>query len=240
MTLATRTRWTLRRYWADRLGVTAAAFEEAGTSVGQADEPGIQLFVPDDAVVVGAPDGLVESVQRRTDALAGADDQDTLRSWLDGFDAVGTVLGPTFYGYTDRETFTGDEGRASRARILEAGDEAVFHRLREAVPDEEWDQGGTEFGPGETVGRFVDGELVAVAGFAVWDGLLAHLAVVTHPDHRGEGHGRTVVARATERALAEGLVPQYRTSDAWPWSVALAQNLGFERFATGYLGVCQS
>ncbi|WP_435348428.1 hypothetical protein [Haloarchaeobius sp. HRN-SO-5] len=44
-------------------------------------------------------------------------------------------------------------------------------------------------------------------------------------------------AATTERALGAGLWPQYRTLDACPWSVALAEGLGFEQFATGSLVV---
>jgi GNAT superfamily N-acetyltransferase len=242
MSLATRTRWTLRRYWADRLGVTPDAFEDVGVTVGTANEGGIQLFVTEDAVVVGAPAAILDSVEQATDELRDTD-EDAVRSWLAEFDAVETVLGPTFYGYADRETFTAANGdariRDSDARVLDSDDESAFRRLQNVVPDDEWRQGGPQFTPGETVGRVVDDELVAVADWLPWDGLLAHLAVVTHPDHRNAGHGRRVVARATEQALGEGLVPQYRTSDAWPWSVTLAQNLGFERFTTAYLGVCQ-
>ena len=77
-----------------------------------------------------------------------------------------------------------------------------------------------------------------MAGYDIWDGLIAHVAVVTHPDHRSSGNGRAAASLLTDRALDAGLLPQYRTSDAWPWSVALAEGLGYERFATSYRGVC--
>jgi GNAT superfamily N-acetyltransferase len=89
------------------------------------------------------------------------------------------------------------------------------------------------------IGLFADAgddhELVAAAAYDVWDDLLAHLAVVASPERRNQGYGRAVVSRATERALAEGLIPQYRTADAWPWSVALAEGLGFCQFGTSVL-----
>jgi GNAT superfamily N-acetyltransferase len=253
VTLAARTRWTLERYWADRLGVSTEALVSAGTSTGHADEGGVQVFRRDEALVVAAPpaladvvagrlDGLVDAREARRDGwTASADwrsrasaDDDPVGEWLDGIGRVVDVLGPTFYGYVDRETFT---PAASAARVLTAGDEAAFGALRRAVSDAEWDAGGPAFTPGETVGLFVGDDLVAVSGRTVWDDLLAHLSVVVHPDHRGAGHGRAVVSLATERALADGLVPQYRTADAWPWSVALAESLGYERFATAWLGV---
>lgn len=236
MGLAPHTRSTLRQYWADRLGVTPDAFAEEGVTIGRADEEGLSLFFRDDAVVVGAPNALTRAVERRSDALGTLDPAtgDAVREWFGGFDAVERVLGPAFWGYTDREAFDPAE---SDARVLTDGDESAFEEFRAAVPDDEWDQGGPEFVPGKTVGLFVVGDLVAASGYDEWDETLAHLAVVTHPDHRGDGHGRAVVSRATENALSEGLIPQYRTLDAWPWSVALARDLGFDRFATGYLGV---
>jgi GNAT superfamily N-acetyltransferase len=157
-----------------------------------------------------------------------------VRDRLEAVVAPERVLGPAFYGYVDPTTFDPVD---DEARVLETDDESAFETLRAAVPDEEWANGGPEFRPGETVGRFVD-DLVAVAGYDVWDGLIAHVAVVTHPDHRSSGNGRAAVSLLTDRALDAGLLPQYRTSDAWPWSVALAEGLGYERFATSYRGVC--
>lgn len=236
MGLSSRTLWTLRHYWGDRLGVPPAAFEERGVTVGSAAEGGIQLFYRNDAAVVGAPNGLLDPVEDRATALVPADTgtADDVSEWLTHFDSIAHALGPTFYGYADRETFIPTE---SEARVLRSADSSSFRTFRNDVPNDEWDQGGMQFTPGETVGRFVDGELVAIAGYDGWEGLLAHLAVVTHPDHRGHGYGQAVVSRATEQALAAGLLPQYRTADAWPWSVTLAENLGFHRFAKAYFGL---
>ena len=241
MGLTRRTRRTLCAYWAERLGVTADAFDRPGVAVGPANEGGIQLFAGDEWWVVGAPASLVGTVESRADALVSnergigsADTTDAVRSWLESFDAVERVIGPAFYGYTDATAFRPIE---SSARPLGTDDESAYDAFRRAVPDEEWDRGGTPLVPGDTVGHFVDEELVALAGYSVWDDLLAHVAVVVHPDHRGDGHGTRVVSRITELALERGLLAQYRTADAWPWSVGLAERLGFERFATASLGI---
>lgn len=238
MSLTSRTRWTLRRYWADRLGVSPNAFEKLEVTVGLAEEGGIQLFWCDDALVIGAPNVLLSSAEDRAEALSSLDidNEDEVREWFTHFDGIEQVLGPSFYGYTDWETFTPIE---SDARILTPADNSDYQVFRSSIPDEEWEHGGMQFTPGKTVGLFVDEELVSVAGFDVWDELLAHLAVVTHPNYRGQGYGQAVISRATEQAFADGFLPQYRTLDAWPWSVALTQNLGFHRFATAYFAVYQ-
>jgi GNAT superfamily N-acetyltransferase len=207
-------------------------------TVGSAEEGGIQLFYCDDAVVVGAPHALLDSVEDRANALASrtTDSANKAPEWLTHFDGIEQVLGPTFYGYTDRETFTPIESDAS---VLTSADSSSVQTFQRDIPDDEWEQGDVQFTPDKTIGLFVDEELVAISGYDIWEGLLAHLAVVTHPDHRSQGYGQAVVSRATEQALADGLLPQYRTSDAWPWSVTLAQNLGFHRFTTAYFGICQ-
>jgi predicted GNAT family acetyltransferase len=74
--------------------------------------------------------------------------------------------------------------------------------------------------------------LVAVAGYRVWPGSLAHLGVVTHPGYRGRGYGTAVVQRMATEALREGLVPQYRAQMGNGASIAIATALGFEPCAT--------
>ncbi|MFC6991890.1 GNAT family N-acetyltransferase [Haladaptatus sp. GCM10025707] len=235
MGFSARTRRQLCRYWAARLGVSPKAFDAPGITVGSIDEGGVQLFRHEDSLVVSAPASFLDAVERHAPALESLDfdDSDAVVEWFDSFLSLSKLLGPAFYGYTDREGF---QPVSSDARLLGVADEPAFDTFQASVSDDEWDAGGPEFGPKTTVGRFVDGRLVAVAGYDVWDTQIAHISVVTHPDHRNAGHGRAVVSRVTELALSRGLLPQYRTLDAWPWSVALAENLGFERFATSYFG----
>jgi hypothetical protein len=177
------------------------------------------MFERDDTLAIGAPQSLIESLRGRADDLASIDATDpvAIREILHDLGSIEAVLGPAFYGYVDRETFTPIE---SSARTLIAADSSAYNRFRTTVPDAEWERGGSGLEPGQTLGLFVGETLVAVAAYEVWNDLLAHLAVVS---------------RATDRALTEGYLPQYRTLNAWPWSVALAEELGFERFATSIL-----
>jgi len=234
MGLAVRTRFALRQYWGDRLGVPPDAFDGDGVTVGSAEEGGIQLFECAGALVVGAPEPLVSEMREAAAAAPTVEDPRVVREWVEEFTPVAEVLGPTFYGYADRETV---EPGDSEARVLRPPDEPAHDQFRAAITEAEWRQGAPGFDPGRTVGVFVGERLVATAGWEVWDGLLAHLGVVTHPEYRDRGYGRAVVSLATDRALAAGLLPQYRTLDAWSGSVRLAEGLGFERFATAVLVV---
>ncbi|WP_231183764.1 GNAT family N-acetyltransferase [Haladaptatus sp. DYF46] len=234
MTLSTSTLGSLVSYWANRLGVDDDAFDRTGVTVGSADEGGIQMFQRGETLIVGVSEPHVVAVRKRfTDCDSSVvTEENALRRRFDSLGTVTAVFGPTFYGYADEGSFV---PVASDARLLTEDDATAYEQFRTKVPNEEWENGGPEFNPGRIVGLFDDDELIAAAGYTVWDDFLAHIAVVVHPNHRGKGHGRSVVSRATEQALSDGLLPQYRTSDEWPWSVALAESLGFERFVTATL-----
>lgn len=234
MTLSPGTLDSLVSYWATRLGVDDDAFGRTGVTVSSADEGGIQLFQRGETLVVGAPESYVMEVRKRftcRDSSVVTKGNALLRR-LDPLGTVSAVFGPTFYGYADEGSFV---PVASDTRLLTETDTSAYERFRTKIPDEEWENGGPQRGSGTVFGLFDNDELIAAAGYTVWDDFLAHIAVVVHPNHRGKGHGRSVVSRATEQALSDGLLPQYRTSDEWPWSVALAESLGFERFVTATL-----
>lgn len=68
----------------------------------------------------------------------------------------------------------------------------------------------------------------AGAGYDEWRGLLAHLAVLTPPQHRRRGWGEVAAAIAGNDALDSGLVPQWRARVGNPASRALAARLGYQ------------
>lgn len=71
------------------------------------------------------------------------------------------------------------------------------------------------------------GEVMAAAGRNIWQEVLGHLGVLTHPDHRGLGLGRFAAAVAVEEAFVDGLIPQWRAAAESPGSLRLAISLGF-------------
>lgn len=71
------------------------------------------------------------------------------------------------------------------------------------------------------------GEVLAAAGREVWQGVLGHIGILTHPDHRGLGLGRFAAAVATEEAFVDGLIPQWRAAAESPGSLRMAISLGF-------------
>lgn len=71
------------------------------------------------------------------------------------------------------------------------------------------------------------GQVMAAAGCEVWQQVLGHIGVLTHPGHRGLGLGRFAAAVATEEAFTDGLIPQWRASAESPGSLRLAISLGY-------------
>lgn len=137
-----------------------------------------------------------------------------------------TTIGPAFTGYA---TSIPDSPRTARALTPE--DSSALEVLEESCLPIEWEHGGSEAGQ-PLSGVFAGGRLAALAGYEVWGGTIAHIAIVTHPDFRGQGFGRAAVAHLAHRALAAGLLPQYRTLEANGASIGIATALGFRLYAT--------
>lgn len=135
------------------------------------------------------------------------------------------VIGPAYIGYAEKLVTQDPQA----ARNLLAGDGPAVYALQRACDPNEWDHGGSAMGQ-PLSGVFDGGMLAALAGYEVWGGKIAHISVITHPDVRGRGHGRSVVAHAAARAAKAGLLPQYRTLEANAPSIAVAEALGFIRY----------
>lgn len=146
---------------------------------------------------------------------------------------AGEIIGPAAVSYGDSGTLTPMRAAAG-VRLLDASDRqdvAAVETLRQGCPDDDWEHGGSALGDGPLVGAFVGGELAALAGYELWGGRLAHIAVVTHPAHRGQSHGRSVVRALADVALQRHLVPQYRAVEANAASLRLGLALGFVPYA---------
>lgn len=77
-----------------------------------------------------------------------------------------------------------------------------------------------------------DGKVLAASGWTVWEPGIAHMRVLTHPDERRKGLGAQVASHATQRALGNQLVPQWRAARSNEASIAMAHALGYEPFGT--------
>lgn len=191
---------------------------------------GVYVYTFGAAPVVSLPPALVDSHGARAAAAARDGLGDEAR-WRAVFgERVEAVIGPAAIRYADRGTLRSlppDPG----TRLLTPDDAEALDALRRACWPVEWDHGGSELGDHPVAGAFAGGVLAAVAGYEVWGEAIAHLAVATHPAHRGRGLGAAVVSRIVIEALERGLLAQYRALETNAPSLAIADRLGFQPYA---------
>lgn len=144
--------------------------------------------------------------------------------------ALDRVIGPAWIGYADAGTLR-SSGLRVLTRVLTSEDTHALRALQHSCTLTEWEHGGSSLGEHPLIGAFEGRGLVAVAGYEIWGERIAHLAVLTHPLHRGRGLGRAVVGHLSALVLQRGLVPQYRTLAANMPSRGVAEALGFQPYA---------
>lgn len=223
----------VNRYWADVFGVTPDALDAPGVTVMPESEPqdsdGLYLLRRNRTLLLLChPDRLASwrAQAARIDASI-VDDHAALTSWVR--QPIARMVGPAYIGYSDAASFRPVQ---QHARLLEPGDDAAYDAFRAQCPPLDWEHGGSEFHPGTLAGSFSnDGQLVALAGYELWGAHLAHIAIVSAPAGRGQGHGCAAVSRLTAHVLDQGLIPQYRTLRANRRSIAIASTLGYAAYA---------
>jgi GNAT superfamily N-acetyltransferase len=193
---------------------------------------GIWILAAGGAPLVSMPaDVLVSHGERArfwTSALVS--DEARLLQELSGLAVgrVGKVIGPAPIHYGSAASL--DLRDAVGASNL-APEAAMVSELRDAC-GEAWNDGGSELSDEVPLFSAFDeaNRLTALASYKVWNGTIAHIYVITHPERRGRGFGRAAVALAAEHALGAGLVPQYRTLQSNTPAMAVAKRLGFVEY----------
>jgi len=121
----------------------------------------------------------------------------------------GRILGPAELAYLDRPDFAPRSGEPVDAVALAEITDAVAALEHDAGPDDVNEVGIT------------DRDVAAVRDLAGHDGRcclcvpghgfdrLAHMMVLTHPDHRGRGLAQRAATEAARHALEAGLIPQW-------------------------------
>lgn len=223
-------------WWAQDFACSGAELRPTRTRVQQhagrlTDNPGIWILVAGGAPLISVPADTIHALGDRAQAWSAADVADvaTLQQRLTSVcpRTVERIIGPAFIGYGSTDSLDLQDARFARRISSEAG----IRRLQGACQPEEWDHGGSEPAHEQTFGYVGQAnDLLALSGYKVWNGSIAHISVVTHPLYRGRGYGRAAVALAAQHALAAGLIPQYRTLRGNVPSMGIARRLGFMEY----------
>jgi RimJ/RimL family protein N-acetyltransferase len=139
------------------------------------------------------------------------------------------VVGPAPLAYADAATLR--PVPTAGTRLLTTADETNHALLETACDPAEWAHGGSAFDVLPLVGRFVAGELVALAGYERWGEQIVHIGVITHPAHRRRGYGIEAVSLLAETVIAKGMIAQFRTLRANTAALRLGASLGFAPYA---------
>ena len=119
----------------------------------------------------------------------------------------------------------------AQTRPLTADDAALFARFSDEAPEDDLDDAFVELDHWLVFGTILGARLVSAASMYPWDGSrLADLGVITLPEFRGRGLGRTTVRAMSALAIDRGYEPQYRCQFDNVSSVALAASAGFALF----------
>lgn len=146
-------------------------------------------------------------------------------------DRAGMVLADPdhlFYLPLTEQAALREEPWEGATRQLMDADAAVFAEFTAQAPEDDLDEAFVELDHWLVVGTFSGERLVSAASMYPWgETLLADLGVITLPEFRGRGLGRTTVRAISAAALARGYEPQYRCQLENTASAALARAAGF-------------
>src|SRR5918993_770881 len=153
-------------FWARRLGCTRADLRRPGLSLVEGPGPSAFALLRAGILVVAVPPGRRSAVAARLRGLTVAEAFASSRLRVALGAGPSSVIGPAYQGFADAADYR--PASTEGVRLLGDADRPpVF-------------------------GRFAGGSLVAAATLEHAGEPVSSVGVLTHPDHRGRGHGRAV------------------------------------------------
>jgi RimJ/RimL family protein N-acetyltransferase len=173
-----------------------------------------------DTAVITAPDDAIAETVRDAMPVTG----DSLLALLEPAE----VLGPAALLYLDPDEFTPAD--ATEVERLTLPDPRVLELEALSGSDDAGEAGVSMCRSPIFVTWSHDGHVAAAAGYTPWLDDVAHVSVLTRPDHRCRGLGKQVATAAVAHAVAEGLIAQWRARLTNTASIGIASALGFHQW----------
>lgn len=141
------------------------------------------------------------------------------------------VIGPIVLSVLDPETFSLKKQDAVNGfALVKLGERHIpaLKDLETACKPIEWEHASLDYEDLSNAYGAVDGDkVVAVAHYLVFDGDIASIGVVTHPDYRGKGLVTALSVWTIRHALDAGCHVIYRTMGWNSPAIQVAHKLGF-------------
>ena len=191
---------------------------------------GAWVFRREETLVISVPARMAGAMRARLRGLDVGRVQEP-----DGIEAlfgsgVEAVVGPSFWGFVEPADFV--PFRPDAAGPVRPDERLQVEAFALDVDAGDWEAAGIRSAdPHLCVSRAGD-RIAAVAGWRSWEQDAGDPGVITHPAHRGKGHGTAATSAVVGRALQRGELALYQTLWENTRALAIARTLGFEEYAT--------
>jgi GNAT superfamily N-acetyltransferase len=221
-------------HWSRFLGVPVSALRDPGFVVTEHAElrgyHGVWFFARGRSVVVSAPPEWVARLAKHPAAsFAEEPVPRTFAARLLG-SAAAEVVGPSFQGWLPPGRFR--PVRSEIVRRLQPGESHLVEAFRASCDPGGWEHGGIDPARGGVWACLQGADVIALGQLRPHRGDAVDPCVVTHPDHRGQGHALQLVSALVQEALSSRQLVLYQTLLSNAPAVSIARHLGFERYAT--------
>lgn len=211
-------------YWAEKLGVNAQIFAQAGISVhfDTDRDHRVLVYTHGDCIIVRVP-------QRRQIALSAplppSLGDEALAEWLQ---TPLTFLWRDFIYYADTP-MPGDAAHP-QVRQLFPSDEASLKALQSQCDAGELEMSEINISDVMPLGYFEGETLIGAASLLQKADAIFDIGVLTHPAYRGRNIGTTLTRHLRNYLAGRGEIAQYMTADINVGSRRIAEKCGFQRF----------
>ncbi|MCK4260448.1 MAG: GNAT family N-acetyltransferase [Halanaerobiales bacterium] len=141
------------------------------------------------------------------------------------------IFTPGYVTYLIPENFSlGTLDKKFNIRQLDKKDNQYLEILNGACTKRELEYAFVEIDHPVIFGCFYEDQLVAVASFIFWGDHIVDIGVLTHPEYRGKGLGKTVVGALCKWGIDNDKILQYRFEITNIGSGKIAESLGFTKY----------
>lgn len=144
--------------------------------------------------------------------------------------AAGEVVGPSFQGWLPADRFR--PVTADGVRRLPQSEAESVRLFQSSCPPEDWDHGGIDPTAADVWASFEENKIVALGQLRPHSDGAVDPCVITHPDHRGQGHALRLVSAMAQAALSQERLVLYQTLVSNIAALSIARRLGFAQYAT--------